>query len=290
MPNWLNSLARAYVPARIYGRMRLRRIRRHVERYAATTVTHEYAGFRLTLHLHDPLAEGWYDRDWDEPAEIAELRNGRLQEGARVFDVGAHQGVVALILARTVGDTGSVVAIEAERHNATVARLNAETNSAANLTVIHAAAGATTGRLPFAESLNGYVVAKAGPGVVAVPSVKIDDIASQHGHPDVVLVDVEGFEAHVLEGAAELIAEARTDFCVEVHSAAKLGNVGSSVASVLQPFGDGKYDIFVAVADDTPPGLGSQELATGWRQISSMAEVEAAGRRFFLVARPTTGD
>lgn len=269
--------------------MRLRRIRRHVDRYVSITITHDYAGFQFTLHLHDPLAEGWYDRNWDEPAEIAELRNGRLREGARVFDVGAHQGVVALILARTVGDAGNVVAIEAERHNATVARLNAETNCAANLTVIHAAAGAVNGRLAFAESLNGYVVPRGGPGVVDVPAVMIDDVAGQHGHPDVVLIDVEGYEAHVLEGASKLIAEGRTDFCVEVHSAATLEKVGSTAASVLQPFADAQYDLFVAVADDTPPGLGSQELATGWRQIGSIAEVEAAGRRFFLVARPTIG-
>lgn len=287
MPPKLRSLTRAYLPAWVYGRMRARRIRRYVDRYVPSTITHDYAGLPLTLHLHDPLAEGWYDRDWDEPAEIAELRRGRLRPGARVLDVGAHQGVVALILARMVGETGSVVAVEAERHNVAVAQLNAETNRAGNLTVIHAAAGATAGWLPFADSLNGYVVARAGPGSVAVPAVTIDDLADRYGDPDVVLIDVEGYESHVLRGAATLIAKRRTDFCIEVHSAALLSAVGSTAADVLKPFTDAQYDLFAAPAGDTPPGLGSQELATDWRRVGWKSAAELAGRRFFLVARPT---
>lgn len=266
--------------------MRTRRIRRYVQRFTPTTITHDYAGFRLTLHLGDPLAQGWYDRDWDQPAEVAELRNGRLRAGARVFEVGAHQGVVALILSRIVGEAGSVVAIEAEIHNARIAEQNAEMNRAENLTVIHAAAGATSGTLAFAESLNGYVATHARHGAVEVPAVALDDIVDRHGHPDVVLIDVEGYEAHVLDGAANLIAAGRSDFCVEVHNAATLGSVGRSAEDVLQHFLGGAYDVLVALADDTPPGLGSLELVSDWTPVTSTAQADALGRRFFLVARP----
>lgn len=286
MPHQLKARLRALVPAPIYARVRTRRIRRYIRHFAPTTITHDYAGFRLTLHLHDPLALGWYDRDWDEPVEIAELRNGRLRPGAHVLDVGAHQGVVALILSRIVGEEGSVIAIEAEPHNARIARLNAKTNRAENLMVIHAAAGAKSGTLAFAESLNGYVSTRARDGAIEVPAVAIDDIVDRDGHPDVVLIDVEGYEAHVLDGAANLIAAGRSDFCVEVHNAATLSSVGSTAGDVLHHFVGGAYEVLLALTDDTPPGLGSPELATDWTPVTSAADTDALGRRFFLIARP----
>ncbi len=61
------------------------------------------------------MAEGWYDHDWvDVMNEITLLRKSRLKVGARVFDIGAHQAVVALLLSRTVGPTGEVIAVEAD--------------------------------------------------------------------------------------------------------------------------------------------------------------------------------
>lgn len=284
--HWLKAHVSTLVPASIHARVRTRRIRRYVRDFESTTVTHDYAGFRLTLHLHDPLAQGWYDRDWEEPVEIAEMRNGRLRPGARVLDVGAHQGVVALILSRIVGDSGSVIAIEAEPHNARVADLNAQANSADNITVIHAAANSKSGTLAFAESLNGHVSTGARDGAVEVPAVAIDDIVDREGHPDVVLIDVEGYEAHVLEGASKLIAAGCSDFCIEVHGAATLRSVGSTARDVLGYFTDGDYDMLVAITDDTPPGLGIRELATEWRPITSADDTDALGRRFFFVARP----
>ena len=78
------------------------------------------------MHIVDAMGQGWYDQDWPPPAEIGVLsERGRLREGARVFDVGAHQGVVAMMLGDLVGAAGRVVAVEATPHNAEVAGRNA---------------------------------------------------------------------------------------------------------------------------------------------------------------------
>ncbi len=45
----------------------------------------------------------------------------------------------------------------------------------------------------------------------------IDGLASRFGLPDVVLIDVEGYESHVLAGAANTLALGATDFLVEIH-------------------------------------------------------------------------
>ncbi|HEY5491738.1 MAG TPA: FkbM family methyltransferase [Gemmatimonadaceae bacterium] len=66
-------------------------------------------------------------------------RRGRLGPGARVFDLGAHQGVVALMLAGIVGPEGQVIAVEAVPHNARIATQNATANACRQLVVLHAA-------------------------------------------------------------------------------------------------------------------------------------------------------
>ena len=78
-------------------------------------MAHNYGAGTLKVLLVDPLSEGWYDVDWAELPEIAALRNSLLRPGARVFDLGAHQGVVAMMLAREVGERGLIVAVEATR-------------------------------------------------------------------------------------------------------------------------------------------------------------------------------
>ena len=86
-------------------------------------VEHEYLGYPLKISIQDHVAAEWYDNLYgpDSMSEIAFLQQGRLKPGATVFDLGAHQGVFAMILARMVGETGKVIAVEGTRHNATVA-------------------------------------------------------------------------------------------------------------------------------------------------------------------------
>ena len=281
MIEWVKTQLRTRLPARIYGPIRARRVRGLVSRYEPRSADHEYAGFPLRVLLEDPLAEGWYDHDWDEPAEITELRRGRLRPGARVLDVGAHQGIVGLILARIVGPEGLVVAVEAEPHNAAVARRNAAVNNARNVTVVHAAVGARNGVLSFREGLNGSVVRDATPGAVEVRSLTVDELAERHGLPDVVLVDVEGYEAHVLAGATRTIEAGATDFFVELHSAEMLQAAGSTPDEVLGHFLDGPFEVVVAPVDETPPGVGG---AGAWRPADP--GLYRRGRRCFVVARP----
>jgi hypothetical protein len=150
------TVARSILPEPIYRTMRGRRIQRKIARYRPRVVEHTYAGHSLRLQLRDPLGDGWYDHDWwDTQPELELLKAGRLRPGAIVFDLGAHQGVVALILAREVGHSGVVVAVEAAAHNAAVAEENRVLNGADNVTILHAAGGAETGSLWFSNDLNG---------------------------------------------------------------------------------------------------------------------------------------
>ena len=288
MTEQLKSVVRDLLPVSIYGPLRARRVHRLVSRFQPRTVEHNYAGYRLRVRLEDPLAEGWYDRDWPEPAEITALRKGRLQRGARVLDVGAHQAVLALILARIVGSEGTVVAVEAEPHNARVAQHNVRENDALNVCVLEAAVGASPGRLSFTESLNGSIAPRGRPGAIEVDALTVDALADMHGRPDVVLIDVEGYEAHVLAGAVATIRAGATDFLIELHSSDLLRGAGSTADEVLARFQGGPFEIAIALADDTVPGVDSSQLLSSWHPVS--ANLHKTGRRCFLVARATAPD
>jgi len=242
----LNSVARKLLPARLWTRLRLWKQARGLASYPARDVKHTYGGFPLTVHLTDPMAAGWYDHDWPVPPEFVILRAGRLKPGARVFDLGAHQGVVALMLSKIVGPTGSVLAVEAHPHNVAAAKANRDKNSADQLKVLHSAVADVPGSIIFSEGLNGSVDdGKGNWGKIEVPAVTVDGLASENGQPDVLYIDVEGFECHVLRGATATL-KTRPDAFVEMHVGHGLEKFGGSIDEVLSFFPTSEYDLFMA--------------------------------------------
>jgi FkbM family methyltransferase len=222
------------------------------------------------VHIADPLAQGWYDHDWDVGSEITLLqRHGRLRPGARVFDLGAHQGVVALMLSGIAGPEGAIVAVEAVAHNVRVARANAEANGALNLTVVHAAVAAADGALWFEDRWNGAVSVHAGVGV-RVEAVSVDTLTRRHGVPDVLFIDVEGFELAALRGAMKTMTYG-PDLYVEVHVGAGLERYGC-VTDLLSLIPAG-YDVLVAPgeAGDFVPIAAGQSLLTDRFRLVALA-------------------
>ncbi len=86
--------------------LRRRALRRVAESFPVRTVVHEYGGVQLSVSIEDPVGDAWYDCDWPLN-EVGELRRRGLDRGAVAFDLGAHQGVVALVLADAVGSQGA---------------------------------------------------------------------------------------------------------------------------------------------------------------------------------------
>ena len=120
--------------------------------------------------------------------------------GAAAFDIGAREGYVALVLAR-LSHGGRVLAVEA----APGAYEELQRNVALNTSLA---------RAPDARLAR---VTDRSHG----SDVSLDDLAfAADGFvPDLVKLDVEGWELKALQGADRLLAERRPHFVVETHTA-----------------------------------------------------------------------
>jgi len=131
-----------------------------------------------------------------------------LRPGGIVVDVGANWGYFSLLAAATVGDGGTVFALEPDPRQFEALSRNVSANGFRQVTPLQAAASAEEGRL----SLVGYDEGQANRGVsrVADPSepgrrfdvraTSVDLLTAACPQVDLVKIDVEGAEDAVLEG------------------------------------------------------------------------------------------
>jgi len=268
----LKRVARAIVPVVLRRFLQRRKLARLIASHPRRVVEHHYGGVTLRVELADPLADGWYDHDWPPLPEIGVLGRHRLRPGARVFDFGAHQGVVGLMLAHRVGPGGQVVLVEPNRHNVDACRRNAELNRMPWIATHRAAVAEREGTIAFNGGLNG----QAGElsdycGLIQVPAVTIDTLTAVYGPPDVVFIDVEGFECRALAGAGQTFA-AQPDWFVEVHVGCGLEAAGGSAEQVLEYFPGTLFARYVHNEGDPEPIP------------LEAAPPEKLRRRFFLTA------
>lgn len=150
-----------------------------------------------------------------------------IRPGDVCFDVGANVGMVTVLIAARHRDAGVVVhAFEPEPRHAAELRANAELNKLSDIHVHEIALGADPGTLKL------FVDADLGSGghslvqghtsaseVLEVGVQRGSDFARAQGvEPDMVKIDVEGWEFDVLTGLDELFVNGRIrELLVELH-------------------------------------------------------------------------
>jgi FkbM family methyltransferase len=144
---------------------------------------------------------------------VARLFSYLVRPGDRCIDVGANIGLHTVRLAKLAGPQGEVIAVEPDPDLARRAGENVALNGLANARVIQAAASAAAG-----ETVALYRAADLNPNrgmaslhphahltgpATEVQTVTIDDICP--GPVALMKIDVEGHEAAVVAGAAQVI-------------------------------------------------------------------------------------
>jgi FkbM family methyltransferase len=235
---------------------------------------HKYGAYEFEVELIDFDGAAWLDKDYDESAfaEITLLRQRKLGPGAKVFNIGANQCIQAMILAREVKPDGFVWAIEPNGRNVQAGAKNCGLNDIDNVRLINAAASSTSGKIRFNSAMNGHVAISPGEaGTFLVEAVTVDDLAAKLGVPDVLYIDVEGFECEVLAGAKSTLDLHAPDCFIEVHLQMGLERYGGSLERVLSFLPSSRYRLFYSNGCD---GV--------FRQVEP--NVALPDKRFYLVA------
>ncbi len=159
--------------------------------------------------------------------EAAEYLAKRVKPGMTCFDVGANVGAYVLQLAHWTGPEGKVIAFEPNAGAREVlARHIAWNGIEGRVTVAPFAVAAEPGEnVLYAEGADGMSrLAEANRGLrgaaveTVVPVTSIDTWCRERDiWPDVLLLDIEGFEIEALRGAGEAIARTKPILVVEMH-------------------------------------------------------------------------
>jgi FkbM family methyltransferase len=122
----------------------------------------------------------------------------------RVVDVGANIGVFSLYQSMLKG-AGEVIAFEPSPEVFPRLVKNIEINGIKNIRVLNAAVGDESGMLSFTESRISANSKVSEMGLLKVPCVRLDDELKDIPGIDVLKIDTEGYETHVLRGACETL-------------------------------------------------------------------------------------
>jgi FkbM family methyltransferase len=155
-----------------------------------------------------------------EPAKQSFLEE-RCSEGGTVIDGGAHIGLFTVIMARSVGPAGRVLAFEPTPDTRAVLTRTLKLNEVDNVTVWPSALSSTSGTALFhATSDPGSNANSLGRGSrsaveYSVNTCSLDDLALDR--VSCIKLDIEGGELDALLGAGDLLRRDRPAIAMEVH-------------------------------------------------------------------------
>jgi FkbM family methyltransferase len=214
--------------------------------------------FRLSLeqmHNGNPL-------EW-EPDQYLEVM-AEIKPGDHVLDIGAFWGLFTLGAAKRVGRLGRVVAVEPGPRQFRMLETNVQINKfESTVSCLEKICAETPGTLiDFYADPEGSMVDSAVPTDKATIALSrttttIDEIVSRFRlTPNLIKIDVEGFEDLVLSGASETLDRWRPTLFVEFHpeELARRGQSTSTVLSLLAKHGYECPQLLTSSRDHIPRG------------------------------------
>jgi FkbM family methyltransferase len=177
-----------------------------------------------------------------------------LMPGSVALDIGANLGEWTLPFARRVGRAGHVLAVEPMPRNAAALAKTLAANALRQAEIVRCAVGDHDGTVDFAVPLvtstrSDTGTAHIGPAAAGHETLRValchlDALVGEHRFEriDLIKIDVEGHERHVLDGAATTLARFRPALVIETgHEAEgdraaihdRLGGLGYRMLGIL---------------------------------------------------------
>lgn len=159
-----------------------------------------------------------------------------IQPGMKVLEIGGHIGYLATYFAYLTGKTGKVVVFEPDGTNRSFLYKNIDLSNYQNYVVVPKGAGNENKTMQFyvdpitgqnnslVKDFKGFYANRNRSGsrdaaldVIEIDVVRLDDFCTETNFtPDIVKIDVEGFEFEVVEGFRETIQNYRPKLMIEI--------------------------------------------------------------------------
>ncbi len=187
-------------------------------------------GFGWSFRCPELAVKAAFHLQTDDPPQAAEFAEfmalASTFRNPLFLDIGCHFGIFSFAVVDRCGPGARAVAIDPSGSACAMARRIAELNGwTPRLEVLQAAAGDAPGQLEMIDGgvmCAGYFTLPADQPKadrVVVPQKTIDGLAADWGRkPDLVKIDVEGFEREVLVGGRETLGSGDIPVCLEIHN------------------------------------------------------------------------
>jgi len=169
-------------------------------------------GATVILNPNDPVVSGALALRVYEKTETRFFKSA-CKPGMIFLDVGANIGLYTALALPRIGSTGRVVALEPDSESFEYLRKTAIANHADNVTCIRKAAADYSGVMKLFVSENNRGDNRLYDNELATGSYEVEvaplDLLLKElgiGAVDLVKIDVQGFEGHVLRGMRETVA------------------------------------------------------------------------------------
>ena len=170
-------------------------------------------GLKMIVDLKESSALDLYYGLFDEQHDF-ELFTAAIKSGDVVLDVGANMGIYSMTGAQRVGALGRVFAFEPNSNARNLLSQNIAINKLTRaVKIISSCVGDYDGATQFHETMDSAFSGMRATGrssikrIIEVPVITLDSFISRENldRVDALKLDVEGFEANVLKGAALLL-------------------------------------------------------------------------------------
>ena len=209
--------------------------------------TVEFAGRNVRFIADDEYTKSWYYRNrlkrtfrgYNEPSLTLFVE--RLSSCKRSFlDVGAHLGYFSILFASVPGNEALAIELDPSNYRALVRAIEGQPDQmrsrieTLNVGIYDSHSAIELPRRRELDSSHQIEVSAEPQGdSVSVELVTIDELLRRSSFcPDLVKIDIEGFENHALRGASELLQKTRPMMLIEVHPK-RLERLGESVSELF---------------------------------------------------------
>jgi len=250
----------SYQPSvsRLVWRLRLARIMRKLyywlNRPPGDVIHVEVGGLTTSFYVRTP----WELRSLESAGglgheqHILELLIPKVRPGDVVYDIGSNFGIYTILLAKAIGPSGIVIAVEPESQSYKHFQENLKLNALTNVRSFNLALGDYTseaklyvGEAAGASSLmrthqgHGYQVVEINEGDWLVEREKLP-------LPRLVKIDVEGNEYAVIQGLRQTLKQPTCELvCCEIHpQLLPVEQKPEQILDVLRSLGFNRIDIY----------------------------------------------